>query len=190
MIRKLSRKDISQVCELHLNGFDNSFFCLLGMDFLRELYLGIYASEDALSYVFEDDDRVLGFVSGAVNPDRFFKKLIYQRFIRFSLIVAKKALGNPRIIFYGLQTLTYPSKAHVPADCELLAIAVDGKNRCKGIGSKLVSRLLSEFKDGIIKVVVDNDNLSGNNFYIANGFEKKKSFKMYGKQINVYTTSN
>ena len=188
MIRKLCREDISKVCELHLNGFENSFFCLLGMDFLRELYVGIYASEDALSYVFEDDDRVLGFVSGAVNPDRFFKKLVIRRFIQFSLIVVKKALLNPKIVVYSLQTLSYPGKVQVPADCEVLAIAVDEKNRGKGIGSRLLSQLLKDFKGKTVKVVVDEDNKAGNNLYVANGFEKKKTFGMYAKKINVYTT--
>ncbi|MFH1788976.1 MAG: N-acetyltransferase [Candidatus Altiarchaeota archaeon] len=189
MIRNLERQDIEHVCELHLSEFKNSFFCMLGKDFLRELYWGIMDSGDAVSIICEEDGEIIGFASAALKPERFFRKLASSSFLNFSVHVILKAIKNPKIIFHGIQTLYYPSRVRTPADSELLAVAVSEKHRNKGIGSKLVSKLIEELKNREacdVKVVVDEANIEGNLLYESNGFTKKKTITMYGKKMNVY----
>jgi len=192
MIRKLCREDVDCVSDIHLAEFRNSFFCLLGKEFLRELYDGIIRLDTAQAYVAEEDGVIVGFVVGAAEPDRFFRKLLRSKIPTFLVILAKKAFSNPKVILYGLQTLLYPYKANVGADAELLSVAVSRGRRHRGVGKALVEKLcdaLKKKKARTIKVTVDEDNLPANSLYGKLGFTLAKTATLYSKKMNVYVRS-
>jgi len=192
MIRKLCREDIDCVSDIHLAEFRNSFFCLLGKDFLRELYDGVIRLGTVQAYVAEEDGVIVGFVVGTTEPDRFFGKLLRSKLPTFSVILAGKAFSNPKVMFYGLQTLLYPYKANVGADAELLSVAVSRGCRHKGVGKALVEKLcdaLIKQSARNIKVIVDEDNLPANSLYGKLGFTLVKTVTLYGKKMNVHMRS-
>lgn len=192
MIRKLCREDIDCVSDIHLAEFRNSFFCLLGKDFLRQLYDGIIRLDTAQAFVAEEDDVVVGFIVGTTEPDRFFGKLLHSKLPTFSVVLAKRAFSSPKVILYGLQTLLYPLKTRVHADAELLSVAVSRGRRHRGVGKALVEALCDSLREKnarTIKVTVDEDNLPANNFYGKLGFTLVKTVTLYGKKMNVHARS-
>ncbi|MFH1835092.1 MAG: GNAT family N-acetyltransferase [Methanobacteriota archaeon] len=190
MIRKTSISDLDAVAELHHKSLDNSFLTLLGVDFLKVLHEGFVESDSTQTFVYCEDGVVRGLICGTNHPEGFLKKIFFPKLARFSKIIFAKSLTNPKILMSCFETLLYSKKTDILEDAELLVIVVDEDFRGKGVGSKLLTRLLTEFshkKTRKVKVIVDESNIYANRFYGKMGFNIEKSVKLYGKKMNVYS---
>ncbi len=185
-------KHVNEIARLHFENFKDAFFCELGLNFLRVLYKQIIESPLNVGYVYEENSKVLGFITGSKNTNRFFYEAISKKFYVFILPVLLGIIKSPKIIFKVFQTFFYPEKNRVKEKAELVSIAVDKEQRGKNIGEKLFHSLLGHFRENKIasfKVVVDKHNIAANNFYQKMGFRHKYDFPIYGKKMNLYTYS-
>jgi len=188
MIQPLDENDVGDVAQIHLKSLKGAFLSELGIDFLVEVYYGILRSKHAVCYVYREKSKVVGFIAGTRDTKKFFRDVFRMKGLRFASIIIVKALKKPKIVYYGMQSLLYPSTS-TDVDGELLSIAVLDESRNKGVGKKLVERLNDYFKDeGIkgLKVTVEKDNVKANRFYKKMGFRYSSAFTLYGREMNLY----
>lgn len=191
MIRQVHSHDIKEICNIDIENRAYDFLPSLGIKFLSLLYKEIIQIESDLSFVFIKDNKIVGFVIGVSHSSQIFKKVAIEYFFSFVKYMLLKLFKNPLIIKNFLETIFYPMKeSKANTDAELLVIGVNKKYQGFGIGSKLISSLNETFiKKSVTtyKVTVYKDNILANNFYIKNNFVFNTSFKMYGKEWNIYT---
>lgn len=191
MIREMNIKDSSQCAELHYDSINNSFLCEFGLFFLKKLYEGLIESEHCAGYVYTSGDDVLGLIIGSEKMDDFLKKLMLRKSYVFVPIVLLKLITKPWIIRNVIETFFYSSKSDTGnVEAELVSIVVREDCREKGIGGKLFNELITFFREKKVfefKVMVDKSNENANEFYKALGFKWAFVFRMYGKEINLYT---
>lgn len=186
MISKLSNKDIPQVVKIHMDEL-HGFLSQLGEDFLYKFYQVSLSIPEMFTVVEKENEQILGFVSGASSTKGLYKKIISRDFLSFVSIFLRYFVTHPESIVKSLRTLTYPGfKDDGP---ELITIAVSRDRQRKGMGRKLFSEAVKEFKKrGFKKFRVSTyDKLSANDFYKKTGCIFEKSFEFLGEKMNYYS---
>lgn len=191
MTTKLSAKHVDRVAFLHYTCLDNSFLSLLGISFLRTLYKSMLLSKESFTFVYEDKNEVIGFITGCTDTSVFFKELIRKRWFYLLLPTLIKLLKQPWLAVKIIKAIIYPAQFNSKnySKAELLSIAIDEKHRGKQIGKELLNALIEEFKIiGILsfKVGVKKDMEKANNFYQINNFRFIETFNVLGDEMNFY----
>ena len=70
----------------------------LGPKFLKLFYKGIISSPLGVGLVYINNNRVEGFIRGAINPSDFFRYLLRKKWLNFSIASFGAILKNPSII--------------------------------------------------------------------------------------------
>ena len=192
MIRAMRVKDLNVVVLTHLTGFQGFFLSILGRSFLKELYAGILDDPTGIAFVFENDTNLCGFVAGTDSPEGFFKRLLRQRWWRFTLASIKPVLRNPKIGPRLLGAFKRGEQTDVRGNCAMLmSIAVNPEYQGQDIGKVLVDAFLKEAKKrGVGQVNLTTDKLGNdavNGFYLRSGFRLQSSFiTPEGREMNEY----
>ena len=198
----MSLQHRNAVAALHRMALPNGFLSSLGDRFLGILYSGIGRDPGSAVWVATDDnDQVLGFVSGTLDVRRCYRSVLVNSFI-FLLWALIPALVHATSWKRILETLTYPfrqnpepaaedpvaSDEEIPA--ELLSLAVSEHSRGLGVGRHLVTRLESSFRaqgyDGPYRVVTDALDPSSNAFYRKVGFALVREFLHHEHPMHQY----
>lgn len=183
---------VPQVVQVHLDAFPGFFLSFLGKNFLSVLYTGILNDVSGVAYVFDDRQKILGFVAGTDNPRGFYKRLLRQRWSDFARASFVPLIRNPSIIPRLFGAFSRSSREDVHENCaSLMSIAVAPDAQGQGIGQQLVQAFLSEVKArGIKQVNLTTDaenNDAANQFYIKQGFTLHKLFVTpEGRRMNEY----
>jgi len=199
-IVNLERAHGAAVARLHRQAIPQGFLSRLGDTFLANLYLGIAAAPDAVVWVAVDqDDQVLGFVSGTTDTRRCYRQVLLRRGWLLGLL-AIPSLVRPANIRHILETLRYPgsqepnrSETDTPPSqaAELLSIAVDTVARGLGLGRKLVEVLEQSLRErhyrGAYRVVTSAADPRSNAFYLGVGFRHQREFQHHDHAMNEYT---
>ena len=175
-----------------MDGFPGFFLTFLGPTFLREFYKGVCEDPSGIAIVY-DDDPILGFVVGTVEPSGFYMRLIQKRWWRFAFASLKPTIQRPHIIPRLLRAFTLPGKTanFGPKTGMLLSLAVMQTCHGNGVGKKLVSSFLERSQKRNVEIVnlttdaVGND--STNEFYLKMGFTLVNVFETpEGRLMNEY----
>ena|SRR3989338_4141153 len=144
-IRPIQKNDCRQVAELHKTNINIGFLSLLGVPFIKLIYQSMVGSDAAFCIVAESDNKIVGFVSGAMNLSAFYKKFARDNFFKASLLLLPKML-KPNNFKKIYDVLFYPDKTHDLPDAEFLSLVVEERYRTKGVALKLLSALINDFK--------------------------------------------
>jgi ribosomal protein S18 acetylase RimI-like enzyme len=163
--------DASATAALHAAGIAEGFLPKLGPRVLRLLHKRMTLDRSSFVLVAPSDRGIDGFVAGTTDV-----KMLYKSFLRRDGIVAAvlAAPRAPKLWRGALETLRYSGRADAKLPrAELLAIAVDGGARGRGLGRALTRGLQDELtRRGVTeaKVVVGADNAAALALYRSTGF--------------------
>jgi len=198
-IVNLERAHGAAVARLHRQAIPQGFLSRLGDAFLANLYLGIAAAPDAVVWVAVDqDDRVLGFVSGTTDTRICYRQVLLRRGWLLGLL-AVPSLVHPANIRHIIETLRYPREQEADhaekaetthQEAELLSIAVNPEARGLGLGRKLVQILEQSLRErqyrGAYRVVTSAADPQSNAFYLGVGFRLQREFLHHDHAMNEY----
>lgn len=192
-IQSATSSDVAAMVEVHLMSFPGFFLTFLGPHFLKVLYANILKVPENISLVVVDNNnKVEGFVVGALSPEGLYKRLLMNSWFDFALASVLPALRNPACIPRLLRAFRTPRTGHIKsADCLLMSIGVMPQKIGTGTGRKLVEEFLKIAGHRGVKSVsltTDRDNNeSVNRFYEKAGFELHRTFTTpEGRQMNEY----
>ena len=189
MIRQMETRDMEAVTRLHFEALKIGFLSTLGEDFLEIIYEGITASDMGVIFVYEEDEKVAGFIAGSMDTQKLFKEVYRRKLPRLAGNLAFKVIRQPGIVRNLMRSSRYPGMAGDSVPAELLSIAVVEDFRGKGIGSALVEALTKYFKErevSTFKVSVDQRLEGADKFYEKLGFELTDTIDIYDKKMNIY----
>lgn len=192
MICPMTTSHTDMVVGIHLRSFRNFFLSFLGPRFLRLYYEGIMKYPDGAGYVYVEEEHIVGFVCGVLNPSRFYRYLLRTSWWRFALAALGAAVRRPSIIPRLFRALLYPRQASGQmSSATLTSIAVDPAMQGEGIGTKLVAAFLEDMRArGVETVNLTTDrhnNDAANSFYRRLGFHCARTFVTpEGREMNEY----
>ena len=178
-VRVATPADARRLAELHSARISEGFLAQLGVRFVERLYRRIVASPDAFVYVATSADGVVGFVAGASDVARLYRRFLVRDGIVAGVVAAPRLLRSWRRVF---ETLRYPARAEDLPAAEILALAVDAPVARRGVGRQLVAAALEEFgRRGVVsaKVVAGADNRAALALYTACGFASIARFAVH-----------
>jgi ribosomal protein S18 acetylase RimI-like enzyme len=166
----------------------------MGMGFLRKLYRGISLSKHSFLIIAIHKEDVVGFICGSTNTKKLRTDFIIRYGFSFIPFVLRSVMARGRIRGL-LETLCYPDRKEV---CELpgseiLNFCVTEKLQKLGLGRKLFSALIDEFRKrgkSEIKIVTGCNQYSAQRFYESAGARLSKSCEIHsgtGSFIYVFT---
>lgn len=191
-IRPMQNSDVLAVVQVHQQSFTGFFLTFLGPAFLRELYSSTLNDPSGISYVVEQENKIIGFVVGTEQPSGFYRRLLLQHWWKFAIASLLPLLRRPIILprllraFYAPATATQISKRGT-----LMSIAVLPGRQGNGVGRILVGEFLKEsMRRGLHQVDLTtdrDDNEAANRFYQKLGFVRTNFFiTPEGRNMNEY----
>jgi len=182
-----------EIAEIHKKTIVDGFLSKLGINFLSILYEFLIKNELVLVYL--ENNKVVGFVSCALNSAGIIKKFIFSK-PKAIFILLKKIIFNPLLILPVFETSKSTSSStndfydNILPKTELLSISVLPLTQHKGIGTLLLKNLenqLLQKKISIYKVIAGDNLKNANLFYLKNGFELKNKIQIHKDETsNVY----
>lgn len=108
-IEKSKTGDHTQIAALHQKHINTGFLSSIGLPFLTLLYTSMTTSKNAFCFVSREDEKIIGFISGAINVGAFYKEFIKRHFFTACFIFSPKIL-NSVFLKKIFETLLYPVK--------------------------------------------------------------------------------
>ena len=196
MIRQAQKSDAHSLASIHFTALKESFLSKLGLVFLAKMYSFLIQNEHVI--LFTNERLITGFVSFSKNSTGMMKRfLISKPDCIFPL--AYQIIIHPTILLKIGETFRAPFKTKsvnntsnelsLPSG-ELLSIAVSPNNQISGIGSNLLYALEEYLNSNQIfqyKVVVGDELIGANKFYLKHGFVLASQIMIHGDSLsNVY----
>ena len=173
-VRHATIADLNAVVAVHQKAFAGSLLTRLGPRFLELYYSTVLRYPNHIFLVSTHGTSVLAFVSGFLEPARFYK-LMEGRGLQMGITILRRIASDPGLLvpaFYG--TLRVLRNATVPSNCgcELSSLAVDPQTAGEGIGTTLVNAFLQcawERNAKCVRLTTDAATRA-NVFYLRLGF--------------------
>ncbi|OGZ73384.1 MAG: hypothetical protein A2908_03320 [Candidatus Staskawiczbacteria bacterium RIFCSPLOWO2_01_FULL_38_12b] len=178
------KKDALQIAQIHKNEIDKGFLSSLDIIFLGNFYGALIESKFSFCIVAKEDDRIVGFISGVFDLDKFYRYFLKNYFFQSVVLLCKKVF-NISYIKKILETLLYPVKEKNLPPAELLTMAVLKQFQGQGIAGKMFFEFLGEMKKRDIKtfkVLVGEELKSAIAFYEKNGFTFLKNTTIHNRK--------
>lgn len=185
-IELAKKEDALEIAKIHKAEINRGFLSTLSTSFLRNLYLAIIDSKENFCIVAKENNKVIGFISGVSDLDKFYSNFFRKYFIQSFFILFKKFFSISFIV-KAFETLFYPVKEKELPKAELLTMAVRSEFHGKGIASQMFSEFMSEMRNRQIrslKVLVGEELKPAINFYEKMGFKFLKNTKVHGNNIS------
>lgn len=174
IIRLANKDDCLEVAKLHVQEIKSGFLSELGEKFLDCFYQKMTDSQNAFLIVAQQDNSIIGFVSGCLDLKKFYKEFAKKYSFRVLPILFKKFLGLDSLKKI-LETRKYIKREEkaLPKP-ELISIAVFSQFQGQGVAQQLLFKFFSEMKNKeakLIKVIVGEKLSPAIRFYEKNGFK-------------------
>jgi len=186
-------KDVCQVVTIHMASFPGFFLSFLGPRFLSLYYLNISKATEGVCYVYTNqNNEIVGFVVGALNPSGFYSRLLKRDWLRFSIASLSAIFKRPIVIKKIAQAFFHPARNPVGDDIAgIFSIGVLPEYQSNGIGKKLLLAFLKDIKQrGCKKVYLTTDQEKNNRinvFYQNLGFNIERQYiTPEGRKMNEY----
>jgi len=186
MIKKLTSQDINQVAKLHRRQLPG-FLSELGEEFLGKFYKVSLGIPEIFTLVEKRNGQMIAFACCAESAKDLYGKIIFRDILSFGMIFLRYFITHIKDSVKLVKTLSYPGfRDDIP---ELLTIAVKKEHQGKGIGRKLFTAAVEEFrKRGVEKFQISvYDRLPANKFYQKIGCKFERSFDFLGEKMNYYS---
>jgi ribosomal protein S18 acetylase RimI-like enzyme len=197
-IRKATLADLEAIIAVHQSAFAGFFLTSLGRGFLRELYRAFVVEVGGICWVALVESsfgtaNVVGFVAGALDPERFFRRLLYRRGIYFAVAAVPGIASQPfRVVPRVLSALRY--RGEQPNEAKrgalLSSLGVHPTAGRHGIGSTLVNAFIIDAERcgarGVYLTTDRNNNEGANAFYERAGFRMVATAMRRGRTMNTY----
>lgn len=185
MIFCLAKKeDAPAMAKIHKAEIGKGFLSSLPNAFLENFYIALVESRSSFCIVVKENNQVVGFVSGVIDLNKFYRYFLAHYFFQSFFILLPKILSSFKKI---VETLLYPKKEESLPKAELLVIAIKQEFWGKGLGKSLLEVFLAEMKKRnveIFKVVVGEQLIPAIKFYEKNGFRFLKSISIHGNALS------
>jgi len=178
VIRKLKRKDIPAVVNIHKEAIGYSLNASLGIKHLSYIYACVLNSELADINVAEINGIILGVVSATINPEKLSAEIKNTFSFKQKISIAFNLIINPYLIYNLWESSRLSSPfifRSVAINACLTAIAVSPQQRGKGIGKELIKSVEEYFKSKNIYVYrldTYKTNEKARRFYKKLGFNE------------------
>ncbi len=178
VVRPLKDDFLEDVIRIHQTGLGYTLNSRLGKKHLAFLYRAMSLDDKCYVGVALIENRPVGVVSGALDPEVFKKRLIRTLPLPRIASMAWKLIVDPRLILEWrkgnkIGSPVYYEEKEVPAI--LTAIAVDPKFRSRGIGKLLITAIEKFFMCQDIRFYhLDTllENKPARKFYESLGFQE------------------
>lgn len=189
-IRKMTKADVKQVARLHHADMGRSLWAQLGRSFLEKVYLELLSSADFHGYVYEDQDRIGGFIVGTTDGERMMRDTFRKNRLGLVLAGVIGILTRPQTTIPLLQTFSYFKRSGLESISEVKAESLfcsfkpeyRGK-RISGLINKVLFDEILARGHQFVKITTDADNISAGRQLTSWGFEQIGEFKFYGKKM-------
>jgi glycosyltransferase involved in cell wall biosynthesis len=170
-IRAATAADAGTIARLHRQALPEAFLPTLGDGFLRRLYRALVDDPQGVALVADDGTGVIGFAAGVASVPAFYRRFLRRQGLPAALAAAPRLL-RPSVLRRARETGRHPRATQALPDAELLAIAVDGACRTRGLGRRLAEGVftgLTALGACEVKAVVGAENTEANLFYARLG---------------------
>jgi ribosomal protein S18 acetylase RimI-like enzyme len=203
-VRLATSRDVPAVAALHSAAISGGFLASLGDRFLSRLYSRIIESSHGFLLVADglrpaarvgdkgtDTSDLAGFVAGSAEVGRLYREFVRRDGLPVALSSGFKLMTSlPRVVEnlrYGtrkepLREGSAPAAGPAGPETELLALAVDGAARRRGIGAALVESFLDSAAtsgSGSARVVVGSENDGALALYRRAGFVQSARLELH-----------
>lgn len=175
-IHLANKNDARQIAKIHTREINQGFLSELGEKFLFKLYEAMVTSPTAFIVTAEENNCIVGFISGCTNLDKFYRDF-YKKYAINAFLVLIPKIFKPSTLKKIFETLRYPKREEKSLpEAELLTIAVLKEFHGQGTAQKMFEIFLREMGKRKIKQfkVAVGENLSR-----AVGFYEKVGFKSH-----------
>lgn len=193
MITRMDTKDVERIIAIHLASFQGFFLSFLGPRFLSLYYLNISKAPEGVCYVYTNqNNEIVGFIVGALNPSGFYSRLLKRDWFRFTIASLGAVLKKPNIINRLARAFFHPAANPAGDDVAgLFSIGVLPEYQGKGVGRELVLAFLKDVKQrGCKRVYLSTDQEKNNKinaFYQSLGFNVERQYLTpEGRRMNEY----
>jgi ribosomal protein S18 acetylase RimI-like enzyme len=184
-VRPGTAEDARAAAQLHVSGITEGFLSALGEGFLTRLYARIVRQPGCFLLVAAAADappgEAGGFIAGAADVRRLYRSFVLRDGVAAALPVFLRLVRSlPRVT----ETLRHGTDGDAGSGrgTELLAVAVDPRQRGGGVGLALVVAFLDRVvADGgtAAHVVVGAENASAVHLYARAGFVETGRFELH-----------
>lgn len=189
--RPLKKADCREAAAIRLETKEWGFLPAMGEAFYTELLLATCESKYGFGIICEDQkEKIVGFVCASTNLQKYHLEIILRRGILLIFRAFISLSRQPRLVSGLIQYLSYPHKMpykHINA--EWLTMVVRKEYRDKGIGKKITSSLINEYRRrGVkqFKSTVPSNNRISCAIHKSFGFRFLGTFGLHGDYINIY----
>jgi ribosomal protein S18 acetylase RimI-like enzyme len=183
-VRIAGPADAAAAARLHAEAIEEGFLSRLGPRFLTLLYRRIVRDRRSFVFVAEQDGVVVGQAAATEDVGRLYRQFLLRDGLLAGAVAAPRLLREWRSV---RETLRYPSEGAALPKAELLAVAVSGTSRGRGVGRSLVAAANEELvRRGVpdARVVVAASNGAAIGLYRSSGFRPAASI-----EVHAHTTS-
>ncbi|MGB7050983.1 MAG: GNAT family N-acetyltransferase, partial [Acidimicrobiales bacterium] len=174
-------EDARGAAQLHASGITEGFLSALGPGFLTRLYGRVVRQPGCFLLVAAAPGDLGGFVAGAADVRRLYRSFVLRDGVAAALPVVPRLVRSlPRVT----ETFRHGTAGDSGSGrgTELLAIAVDPRQRGGGVGRVLVAAFLDQVvADGgdAAHVVVGAENAPAVHLYLRAGFVQAGRFELH-----------
>lgn len=191
-IQPLHQEHLSEVAQIHLRAFQNTFLTSMGLRFLCEYYQIYLCSPVAVALTSVDDssNRVVGFVTGTEDVELLYGQTFRSQLFQLAGASIIRCFETPKMILQLWQRrsrvvkplfnkfLKISSHPNTTFSClpraSLTSIAVDPDYQRQNIASELLCNFMDELRDRNItsvKLGVEKSNEAACRFYQKMGWK-------------------
>jgi len=184
IIRFVNESDINKIVKIHKVYLKKGLFSKFSERFLRSFYKVMLHDKGTITYVLEDNNEILGFITGSLNMSNLKVKIVQNLWFLLGIEV----FVQPQVFIKVLKVNSYPSFKNI-GQAEILSVVLVPKARGKGEGGKMIKQIISFFKyKGCKSIIVSvRDNMQkANKFYSKNGFKKVNQINFLGEEVNIW----
>lgn len=175
-----NKEDAVAMAAIHKAEIQAGFLSSLSAAFLKNFYIALIESDASFCIVAKEDGKVVGFASGVIRMDKFYRYFLSHYFFQSFFILLPKIFSSLKKI---LEALLYPVKGGSLPEAELLVIAIKKEFQGKGVGGLMLGAFVLEMKRknvAIFKVVVGEGLKNAITFYEKNNFKFVKHISIHG----------
>lgn len=192
-VRKAVLNDLPEVAGIHRRAFSDFFLTQMGSEFLDRYYRLVMRFDGGILLVHDADSAINGFVSGFVDPGRFYRLMWDNRwsFVRPVLGTLMRRPSLAADVIHGVQHIHTTASEWPSNACELSSIAVEPASSGAGVGRALMHAFLLEaaaLHARSVYLTTDADNNQhANELYRRTGFQRVRQFlRRKGRWMNEY----
>ena len=190
-IQSLNKRNCKEAAVLRFEDQESGFLPSMGMKFYTELLKATCDSKWGFGIVCKDNNETTaGFICACIDLKKYYRDVIIRRGIILSFWAFLKLLRHPNLIIGLFQHLNNHTRGfYNDVKAEWLIMVVERNYRGTGIGKKLTSSLIYEYKKRGIKKfnsTVRSENKISCHIHEKFGFQFIGTFESHDEKMNRY----